>query len=325
MEQVLIHVGMPKCGSSTLQKHVFCKLTETQNFGLYPTNNIAGKNGASLEANAIYLHDENLFDFYKQIHNNSSIPPDKLKSIWQSVYDENRNHHYKNLLLSHEALTAPFFSLVSQQEKATRLKSLFPDAKILIIVRNQPGWLRSQYRDHPFLPTNLSRGKPVSFNTWINLVMHHEKLASIRESLQYTHLINRYAKLFGIKNIYILAFEDLAKNPILFSQALSKFLDVTPEWINTQLYKKHENKGLSAQYNLLRQIDRRNIKINFINCLVKKLLDIDTIKKLPQKKYKLDKTVTQTIENLYREDNLRLSKIVGIKNHSYPGLEGSQN
>lgn len=113
---------------------------------------------------------------------------------------------------------------------AERLSRLFPDAKILIIIRNQMGALESMYS---FLVPqmgkniNLSYGRPsvASFEEWIK-----EQEAFFCRSyiltLKYYEFISKYWSLFGKENVTIGLFEDLVESPESFFGRVAGFLDV---------------------------------------------------------------------------------------------------
>lgn len=299
-DEILIHVGLPKAASTTLQKHLFCKLNNVQNFGLYPTNNVAGNNEpADSVDNAVYLKEPKLYAFYKKLHNDPTIDISELVSFWASIYEEHRDKRYDKILLSHEALTAPFFTSLTQEEKAMRLSKIFPGAKILLITRDQEDWFRSQYRDHPFMPTNLTLGEPVSFNEWMGCLLGEDSLAYVLEALNYKRLAGIYSRCFGSDNLYIVSFEDFVNQKENFKKVMNDFLGEGGKIIN-KLHEAKENQGLSFQYNLLRKLQRKKQKGKIINLLIDLLLRINVLKYLPKDKAPLSENLSKKIARIYR-------------------------
>jgi hypothetical protein len=320
-DKVFFHIGLPKCASTTLQKHLFCNLETIQNFGLYPINNIAGSNKVGNVKNAVFLENPQLFQFYKLLHNNRSVSDDELHSLWKEVVQTSRDEKYLGVLLSHEAMTSHFFSTNTQQEKARRIHSLFPEAEILIVIRNQEDWLRSQYTDHPFDPHKLGSGSPLSFDEWVDTFLNSEALVNAREALCYSKLISNYADLFGASQIHVAIFEDLVHQPKDFYHSLASYLGVSDDFIAHCLSKKHENRGLSHLYNVARQSARaKKSKVTLADKIRSIVLGQAILKTLPKKKYPLRSTTLQQLSTYYGKENEKISKQVLIDAYDYPGM-----
>src|SRR5258706_14314689 len=107
-----IHVGYPKTGTTFLQNEIFPKLQEV---------NYIKSLLIRPETSRIIRQDEFSFD-YDQIQNNLERHFVKGKNV-----------------LSNEGLIGDFFlcKLVNNKLIADRLKRLFPNAKIIISLRNQ--------------------------------------------------------------------------------------------------------------------------------------------------------------------------------------------
>ncbi len=165
---IFVHIGYPKSASTTLQKHLFHKHSDINYFGLYPTKNI-GQDTPKIDRNARFLTDKNLRTFYKALL--MEEPDEYSHQEAVDLFRTSIKNHLSNKvnLLSHERFTSTLFGHSSLEEKAKRLKTIIPDAKIILVIRNQADLIKSQYRDMPFDPRNIRKGKPVSLKKWIDM------------------------------------------------------------------------------------------------------------------------------------------------------------
>ena len=163
MNRVLLHLGWPKCASSSLQIGVFSRIPGVQYIGLVPSVSPAGP----------LVHDFPVTSF---LWNKS---PHWRNLVSRMLFDENWNSDpevsiiqnflaesidtSKPLVFSHEeVLSARAWSLPILT-KIQRLHLVFPNASPLLVTRDREGLLKSLYRDHPFIGDT---GRPVSFDDW---------------------------------------------------------------------------------------------------------------------------------------------------------------
>jgi hypothetical protein len=305
----IFHIGLPKSASSTLQKQLFPFVPNINNFALYPTNNVAGSNAIEDGVNSIYLNDKRLFEFYKSLHNRPSVGVNELASMWHTLLNEHGKH--KITLLSHEAMTSAFFSSISVPEKLARIKSIFADVKVCIVIRNQFDWLHSQYTDHPFDPLNLGNGAPYAFEQWVLKFLTHPQLAAARGALNYFQLVKSCYELFGSKNVSVVQLEWLKASPQCFYQLWSELLNVDSEFIASRLHNKRDNRGLSGIYNQLRQRQRRHKLSGLQSPITNRLLAVDGIKLRGSAKYSLSAKTQLMLTNYYAETNAQLNNLMG--------------
>ncbi|MFH0867652.1 MAG: sulfotransferase [Bacteroidota bacterium] len=88
----------------------------------------------------------------------------------------------------------------------TRLKTIFPDACIVIFIRNQVDFIISAYSSY------LKRGGTYSLNKLLMEEMSTGKNLFTYDYLDYPLLIRQYSEAFGIENLKIFVYEDLVKN-----------------------------------------------------------------------------------------------------------------
>ena len=318
---IYVHIGYPKAASSTLQKHFFQKHPGINYLGLYPTKNV-GPNPIDIDQTALFLTDDNLKRFYKEI---LSKAPDEynhdyaaklfVKGVKSNLSSTNVN------LLSHEGFLASFFSYGDIKEKAERLKSFIPDAKIIMIIRNQLDLIKSQYRDWPFDPRDVRKGKPVSLENWISLAIKYDQQIGFMSSLQFDRVAKLYEKLFGLDNIRILCMESLAKGSDEFAKEISDFLEVDPNTTKELIKLKHENRAVSSGTNFLRSWMRRIPRLKKVGGLIgqktkKRLLSY--IEKSNKTEYIREESL-RTFSELYAKSNQQLASrlTLPLDKHNY--------
>ncbi len=259
---IFVHIGYPKSASSTLQKQLFQKHPNINYFGLYPTKNL-GKDTSEIDREARFLTDKNLKLFYKELVSapNDQYDHQKALRLFKTSIEKSLDSSKTNLL-SHERFSSALFGHRNIEEKAKRLKSIIPDAKIIIIIRNQLAIIKSQYRDWPFHPFDMRKGKPVTIKKWIKICTTHDQEIGYFSALKYDHTLEVYADLFGIENIHVLCMESLAKNKKGFARNISELLQINFEATEMLLESAHENKAISWKMNLFRQWSRRTNLFN---------------------------------------------------------------
>ncbi len=256
-KNIYVHVGYPKAASTTLQKHLFNKHNEILNLGLYPMQNI-GNDSNEIDSDTIYAKDEKLREFYGLLTNAHSIErhsTEEVKEFFDRHIKQYIDHSDKKIIFSHERLTSAVFSSNNYSLKAKRLAEVLPNSKIIVIIRDQYSWLKSQYRDHPFDPRDISKSKMIDFNEWFDILYNNDDLG-ILPLLNYYHVVDKYENLFGSKNVKVLLFEELVNNSNGFAQQLADFMGIDKAETEKILEDKHENVGVGHLFNLYRGLKR---------------------------------------------------------------------
>ena len=299
MTTPVFHVGFPKSGSTFLQSHVFPLLDKYEFMGL----RVAEEKDKDLHAllkrfyNNLFKTDGMNFDLAR-----SKGDLDRLSGLMTSG---------KTLLLSHEGGASALFAYPDAVAKAERLYEVFGgDLKIIIIIREQTGILASQYRDHPFDPRDIQRGKPVSLEKWYRLT---DELRYFRftDLIHYDRLVRVYDKIFGKENVLVLPVELMKHDPVLYSHKMGNFLGVSHEEIEKKLGKKHVNVGKSVGENRLRKLRRRvPIPVEFSRILPAPVYKTITslIKSGAREKVEIPEVLAEEIRQRYAASNAWMEK-----------------
>ncbi len=108
--------------------------------------------------------------------------------------------------------------LPGHNELARRIKDALPDARILIVLRNQLDWLKSMYLHYiSFFPPERRR-----FIDFLDTLEGKTTLSSAC----YDHTLDAYASYFGKQNIHVILLEELAQDENRVLHKLCEFLDV---------------------------------------------------------------------------------------------------
>ena len=292
--QLVIHIGYPKAGSTSLQRNLLIDNPEVNLLALIRPP----RTGNQLQRSPITT------DFYKSIHlHNDGFDASALEQIWRD--------HFQSWVRDDKlnALTSEMFTLnhVPVVEVARRLGSLFSQARILVVLRRQPDALRSLYDMFPF-PRGTTQY--VRFDTWLDLAFA-DPGKSIAGALKYHSVLKAYQDRFGAEQVGVFFFEELFKDEAAMLR-MAQFLRLDPEATKTRLKRKPEN---SASDHAFGALGRRLLgRFHASDYLPKKALR--AIRKLGAKYYK-GKTTALTPEQerriaaFYAEDNAAAAALLG--------------
>jgi len=212
--KVYIHVGYPKNASTTFQTDIFPSFKNT----LYLGRRYDSEKSFGTEDLTKAFYDLTMYD---------SIDCD-LDSIKNTIntYIDSQPKKYEKLVISSEAFAN---NMVDRLIMAERLKELFPNAKILVIIREQMKALRSMYAFLVLqrgLNINVSYGRPsiASFEKWI-LEQEAFMGRSFITTLKYFEYISIYRNLFGNESVAVFLFEELVRSPDSFFKKIGEFCD----------------------------------------------------------------------------------------------------
>lgn len=226
MKNNIIHIGANKTASTTLQRALFANHTGLHYLG----------------------EDGNGYHNYKDIVNSMVLDDDLYYQEAQCVKlfkDALSKKTDKTFIYSNEdVMTSNIPTLC-----AKRLKGLMPDAKVLLVIRNQFTAIPSMYVNHgAFLkpaPPSYYR-KHVGFSDWMQSEMMFIKYGHLA-SFFYSKLISVYEDLFGMNNIHILMFEDFIYNKEQFIRDLSAILDIDYNESMSLIHKRHERRRITKR------------------------------------------------------------------------------
>jgi Sulfotransferase family len=189
----LLHIGYHKTGTTWLQRHVFGD-SET---------------GFSQMGGAQRLIAVNPFDFR----------PKRIRKQMGRKIDQAQAQGLVPVLSSERLSGEPHFGGYDSELIADRLAAVFPDARILVVVREQTSMFLSIYKEY------IRRGGAASLRQYLAAPRDGYWMPQFRfEFLEYHRLIARYQKLFGAESVMVLPYELLLAQPGTFLGQIGEFV-----------------------------------------------------------------------------------------------------
>lgn len=205
-----IHIGWPKTGTTTLQRHFFDKHPGIENLGRpYRDLRLAAM------SRHIVHDDEADFD-----------GPACRATFGELIAP--RLGGRKAVLLSDELF--PHYQGADRALIAQRLRSIFGNSKIIITIRHQLDLVASFYI-HSCKP-----GKFYNVEEWLR---RHKN--DYLPTLKFFDLAKIYADLFGFENVGVFLFEDMRRDPAKFSRNIASFIGVDQDIGAHLLEGEHEH------------------------------------------------------------------------------------
>ncbi|MEK7991512.1 MAG: sulfotransferase [Thiotrichaceae bacterium] len=125
-------------------------------------------------------------------------------------------------ILSAERLSGnPHAGGFDNKEMADRLNAVFPQAKILIVIRRQPDAILSNYKQY------IRVGGICNLSEYLQPPVDGRIPLFRLDNFAYHHLANYYAQLFGKNKVKVMLYEQFCQQPQIFIQQLSQFIGVS--------------------------------------------------------------------------------------------------
>ena len=188
MTTIYLHIGMPKTGTSSLQKVLFNNREKLlENGYLYPMSGIR-HNAKEIEDR--YCHNLlalSFLDFKEKNDLLSQFP------TWEGLKTEIDSINPKDVIISAEAFT--FYDVFYKTETIAKVKDLLINYKIKIIIylRKQDDFLESCYR----YMVNIGACR-VGIKEFFNEIKH---------MFNYYQILENWADIFGYENIIVRRFD----------------------------------------------------------------------------------------------------------------------
>src|SRR6266511_2043126 len=196
---VLIHIGYHKTGTNWLQRHFF----GDSRTGLQ----WVGKSGGDHPARQLVRARPLEFD---AAASRAQFEPLLRRAGTEGLLP----------VVSYERLSGhPFSGGHDSKEIANRLKEVFPEAKVLVVIREQRSMILSTYKQYvkaggpSSLPRFLAPPRSTSMRVpWFDL-----------RQFEYEHLLRHYRAVFGEEAVLALAFDQFVRDPPAYVAAIGRF------------------------------------------------------------------------------------------------------
>ncbi len=189
--RVVIHIGLHKTGTRFVQREVFARLDATRfNYNPYTI-------WRAVRTMARFPEDREAFEAARAVVDE-----------WRASGDE------RTLVLSEPHISGDMYSgHADHRENLANLHALFPEARIIYLVRNPADWLQSAYRQHLF------RGRAIPVENFLNWYDGDFQRRVAREvhgsrnidalSLHFLAIYRDYVATYGAERVYLFRQEDL--------------------------------------------------------------------------------------------------------------------
>ncbi|MCP4975398.1 MAG: hypothetical protein GY931_04490 [Maribacter sp.] len=306
---VLIHIGFHKTGTTWCQNNLFNSGSKT-----FKPLSKRKKGQSTLAKKFIYGDDGYLLSPFNL--NKESIQ----KELDETIKDTSS---FKNKVpvMSHERLSGnPHSGGFDASKICSMLKNTFPNAKVLIVIREQKSFILSNYFQY------LSIGGTNDLHKYLNAKYDGKRPGYSPNHINFLNIIQEYRGKFGPDNILVLPYEIFLQNPSKFISMLGSFLNKEID-INTNSFKNYANKKNNhfAMYHFrVLNIFRKSTSVNnnssfsteytrWIFDRIFKIICLTCSNKLDRKlKKKLQVQIQNQIGTRYKQDNIQLSKLIGI-------------
>lgn len=290
---MLIHIGYHKTGTSWLQERYF-----TSDNGYVQ----------------VLSHEEvsRLIDRIRWLE----FQPEKIQKLV-----EGRMAEGKVPVISSEILSgSPFAGGASSYENLLKLNSAFPDAKILITIRNQVDYISSIYNQY------IKTGGVLSVGDFL----HYQSQSYSNTFWQYSHirysgLVNEYMSVFGKNSVLVVQYEEF-DDKVSFDKNLNAFLGRSSQLNKLLDGGKKVNLSLGfLSVRILRLVNKFYRSFNnpspLVDFRIGRAMIIKLLKALSvwdsKKPLVGFEDVPSEEVDLIRQDNSRLENLVGSLSEKY--------
>jgi hypothetical protein len=238
-KEIYLHVGTYKTGSTFLQDKVFGHVPELA-FFKHGDQEIMAPLLACTQGNVLFT---------------------ELDRLRQDIGDVLARLPENKALISHEDLSGYIYgSLANNKATTDVLKSIFPNARIILVIRRQDTFMESAYLQ------TLKRGMSIPVRHFVGVTKKGTFLTR-RPDLEWPKMnvlwldwkkyIDNYVNTFGRDNVLVLPFELFREDNKTFLDQIYEFMGVAPYYPPKDT---HVNRGFSALSARLAYIFNRFIR-----------------------------------------------------------------
>ena len=302
MAQPLLHVGLQKSGTSWLQNHLF---RETAGAGFRTCGN---ENDAKREL--VRPHD---LDF----------DPGRARDFYRPRLDRISAEGSVPVISAERLGGDMLFGAYDSARMAERLAATFPDARVLIVIREQRRMLFSTYQQY------VKMGGVLGLEQYLRKPGHAHPWPCDLGHFDYDRLIRHYRRLFGSEHVLVLPLELFQRDPPAFVARIVDFAGARPEpgALGRLPFDARSNRALPAQTVAIRRranhvlrgrlnpwapIDGRHGFGSAVTSLL-----VRKARRLPRRfeqrtRSAMIESIETAVGHRYRDGNARTSELIGI-------------
>ena len=233
---VLVHIGLIKTGSTWLQEHLFGR----DDTGFWSPSDVAMPPKARVKAHTYALYQD---DLGRLLPDDDFNPADLWEKLEAFVVPANRCAVFSNERLGGH----PLSNGIDRGQICNRIKQVFSNARILIIIREQRSMILSNYMQF------LKFGGAQTLRVYLDGNWDAKSPALTFHHFKYDRLIRKYQSVFGPEKVLVLPFEMIGEMPQDFIERICQFSKITaPE--NLPFHIKANERMSYFPYVFLRRI-----------------------------------------------------------------------
>lgn len=211
MQQVIIHIGFPRAGSTFLQNY----------FSLHPDIFFEGNIAGNYRQTGV-VPDIQLPDTSNDTH---VVISEEQFSVWNGNVDI-------------VGVRFIMFDVAAHQQKTLkRLHELFPQSKVLIVTRGFKETVRSMYAQY------VRVGGVLKFTEFQN-----EYAGALAEFYNYDRVIEFAEQIFGAQQVLVFPFELLLESPEKFLRKMEQEFGLKPHPVSTEKMNASLSEGEAVSY-----------------------------------------------------------------------------
>tara|TARA_B100000315_G_scaffold242270_1_gene264262 strand:- start:81 stop:1148 length:1068 start_codon:yes stop_codon:yes gene_type:complete len=220
-KKVFLYAGLPKTGSAFLRQEVFTKLTES----------------------LVCVNPEGVTSALQEMHVAQYSPTCKNR-VKKMVMEALTEITQDTVLITDLSLAGGACDNLSQMPEITDfLADLFPDASVIITLRNQVDWLLSLYK-HETTGRDIPITKFLNYRDGAFGAAKKQNYPNVDAlGFDFVKICEYYVKIFGKENVHILFYEDMAENQEDFVCQVGEIFDCD---ITGDVNFRMENRSFSA-------------------------------------------------------------------------------
>lgn len=306
---LLIHIGFHKTGTTWLQNNLFNSDSRT----FVPLSK-KSKGPSTLAKKFIHGDDGFLLSPF-------NLNEQTIRKELAEIIKERPDFKQKFPVISHERLSGnPHSGGFDASKICSMLKANFPNAKVLIIIREQKSFILSNYFQY------LSIGGVKDLNKYLNIKYDGKRPGFSPNHINFLPIVQEYRCKFDPDNVLVLPYELFLQKPSEFIETIGDFINININ-IDTETFKKFDNRKsnhFSMYYFRALNIFRKSSSVNdnsslsnkytvLISNMIFKILCLLFPTKLDLKlKRKLMNQIHIEVGDNYKRENVQLSKLIGI-------------
>lgn len=218
IDKILVHIGFHKTGTSWLQDEVF----DRENGDFHPLSALAHHFVFDMDGFIL-----NSFD------KNEAVIREELSKMLQNAPLSTA----RMPVMSYERLSgSPFAAGVNANSHASRIKNIFPKAKILIIIRKQADVILSGYFQY------LTGGGTLGIDKYLYSKHNGLRPYFTGNHYHYHHIVSGYLDLFGKHQVLVLPYELFKSDKQAYLERIARFTrqEIKVQEVDIKVYR---NKG----------------------------------------------------------------------------------